>query len=321
MNLQDAKVLVTGGHGFLGRHVVDALRARGAEPITFRSAECDLRDWTQTKALFDKTQPEVVIHIAWTGGGIGFMQSHPGSAALDNTLMACHLFEASRTTGVQKVVGIGSVCSYPKFTAVPFREEDLWLGYPEETNAPYGIAKKMMLVFTQSFADEFGLNGVHLLLVNMYGPWDDFNPETSHVIPAMMRKFLAAKERGDAEVTLWGDGSPTREFIYVTDAAQAVVLAAERYDSPDPVNIGSSTEASILELAAKIQALVGFEGKLVWDTSRPNGQPRRKLDVSRARDRFGFESTMPLDEGLERTYQWYLTEGRKLEDSEVSRRG
>jgi len=310
MNLQDARVLVTGGHGFLGRHVVGALRARGVDPITFRSAECDLRDWQQTRAFFEQTQPDVVIHIAWTGGGIGYMRSHPGSIARDNTLMACHVFEASRMFSVQKVVGIGSVCSYPKYTEVPFKEEDLWLGYPEETNAPYGISKKMMLVLTQSFADEFGLNGVHLLMVNMYGPWDNFDLQSSHVIPAMMRKFLAAKERGDTEVTLWGDGSPTREFIYVTDAAEAVVLAAERYDSPDPVNIGSATEASIALLATKIQALVGFEGNIVWDTTKPNGQPRRKLDVSKAAERFGFEAQMPLEQGLRQTYQWYLDEGR-----------
>ncbi len=312
MNLRDAKVLVTGGHGFLGRHVVEALQARGVEPITFRSAEADLRDWVQTKALFERTRPDVVIHIAWTGGGIGYMRSHPGSIARDNTLMACHVFEAARVTGVKKVVGIGSVCSYPKFTEVPFREEDLWLGYPEETNAPYGLSKKMMLVLTQSFADEFGLDGVHLLMVNMYGPWDNFDLQSSHVIPAMMRKFLAAKERGEPTVTLWGDGSPTREFIYVTDAAEAVVLATERYDSPDPVNIGSATEASIRDLATKIQSLVGYEGEIAWDTTKPNGQPRRKLDVSKAKDRFGFEAKMPLDEGLNETYRWYQTKGRPI---------
>jgi len=312
MSLRNQRLLVTGAHGFLGRHVVEALRARGAEPITFRSAQCDLRDWQQTRAFFAEVRPDVVVHIAWTGGGIGYMREHPGSIARDNTLMACHVFEASRLSGVQKVVGIGSVCSYPKFTKVPFKEEDLWLGYPEETNAPYGISKKMMLVLTQSFADEFGLNGVHLLMVNMYGPWDNFDLESSHVIPAMMRKFLAAKERGDATVTLWGDGSPTREFIYVTDAAEAVVLATDRYDSADPVNIGSATEASIQELATKIQGIVGFEGDIAWDTSKPNGQPRRKLDVSKARERFDFEASMPLDEGLKRTYAWYLDEGRAI---------
>ncbi len=312
MNLRDAKVLVTGGHGFLGRHVVEALRARGVYPITFGSADCDLRDWQRTRAFFEEKRPDVVIHIAWTGGGIGYMRSHPGSIARDNTLMACHVLEASRLFGAQKVVGIGSVCSYPKYTDVPFKEEDLWLGYPEETNAPYGISKKMMLVLTQSFAEEFNLNGVHLLMVNMYGPWDNFDLESSHVIPAMIRKFLAAKERGDAEVTLWGDGSPTREFVYVTDAAEAVVLATERYDSPDPVNIGSATEASIELLADKIRALVGFEGNIVWDTSKPNGQPRRKLDVSKASERFGFQAQMPLDEGLERTYRWYLDTGREI---------
>ncbi len=312
MNLAESKVLVTGGHGFLGRHVVEVLRARGVEPVTFRSAECDLRNWEQTKAFFEQRRPDVVIHIAWTGGGIGFMRNHPGSIARDNTLMACHVFEAARLFGARKVVGIGSVCSYPKYTTVPFREEDLWLGYPEETNAPYGISKKMMLVLTQSFAEEFGLNGLHLLMVNMYGPWDNFDLASSHVIPAMIRKFLAAKEGGRSEVTLWGDGSPTREFVYVTDAAEAVVLAAERYDSADPVNIGSSTEASIRELADRIGAMVGFEGEIVWDTSKPNGQPRRKLDVSKAKERFGFESQVSLEDGLRQTYDWYLREGRSI---------
>jgi GDP-L-fucose synthase len=291
---------------------MEALRDRGAEPYTFRSADTDLRDWKQTEALFQHIQPDVIIHTAWTGGGIGYMRSHPGSIARDNTLMACHVFEAARKFGVIKVVGIGSVCSYPKYTEVPFREEDLWLGYPEETNAPYGISKKMMLVLTQSFAEEFGLDGVHLLMVNMYGPWDNFDLASSHVIPAMIRKFLAAKERGDSKVTLWGDGSPTREFIYVSDAAEAVVLATERYDSSEPVNIGSATEASIRDLAARIQELVGYRGEIVWDTTKPNGQPRRKLDVSKARDRFGFEAQTQLDEGLERTYRWYLEEGRAL---------
>ena len=209
-------------------------------------------------------------------------------------------------------MGIGSVCAYPKFTKVPFREEDLFEGYPEETNAPYGISKRMMLVLTQSFAAEFDLNGVHLLMVNMYGPWDNFDLESSHVIPAMIRKFLAAKESGAAEVTLWGDGSPTREFVYISDAAEAVVLAAERYDSPEPVNIGSATEASIRDLAEKVRALVGFEGDIVWDTSKPNGQPRRKLDVSKAEERFGFSARVSLDEGLRNTYAWYIDEGRAL---------
>lgn len=312
MNLREARVLVTGGHGFLGRHVVETLRTRGVEPITFRSGEHDLRDWRQTQALFEQTRPDVVIHIAWTGGGIGYMRAHPGTIARDNTLMACHVLEASRAFGVQKMVGIGSVCSYPKHTKVPFREEDLWLGYPEETNAPYGISKKMMLVLTQSFAEEFGLNGVHLLMVNMYGPWDNFDLESSHVIPAMIRKFIAAKERGHEHVTLWGDGSPTREFVYVTDAAEAVVLATERYDSAEPVNIGSAAEASIRVLAAEIQRLVGYDGEIVWDTTKPNGQPRRKLDVSKARERFGFEAKIPLEEGLARTYRWYLEQGRAL---------
>jgi GDP-L-fucose synthase len=312
-----SKVVVTGGAGFLGRHIVEALRRRGVQPIVPRTAEHDLRVWEPTLTLIEGVRPDLVIHAAWTGGGIGFMRAHPGAIARDNTLMAIHIIEACRRVGVEKFVGIGSVCAYPKFTPVPFKEEDLWNGYPEETNAPYGISKKMMLVLSQSYADEFDFNGVHLLMVNLFGPWDNFDLESSHVIPAMIRKFLAARDAGAPTVTLWGDGSPTREFIYVADAGEAVALAAERYDAPDPVNIGSSEEASITQLAERIGNLVGYEGEIVWDTSKPNGQPRRKLDVSKAKERFGFESKVGLDEGLRRTVAWYLEQGRAMWESEA----
>ncbi|MEQ9079377.1 MAG: GDP-L-fucose synthase [Sandaracinaceae bacterium] len=306
------KAIVTGGAGFLGRHIVEALERRGVTPIVPRSQATDLRDWRATRDLFMSVKPDLVVHGAWTGGGIGFMRDHPGTIARDNTLMALHTIEACREAGVRKYVGIGSVCAYPKFTKTPFLEEDLWKGYPEETNAPYGISKKMMLVLTQAYADEFDFNGVHLLMVNLYGPWDNFDLRSSHVIPAMIRKFLAAKEAGEEQVVLWGDGTPTREFIYVSDAAEAVALAAERYDSAEPVNIGSGEEASIEGLARMIAKRIGYEGSIVWDTSKPNGQPKRMLDTSKARERFGFSSSVPLDEGLDRTVSWYLEHGRAL---------
>jgi GDP-L-fucose synthase len=306
------KVMVTGGAGFLGRHIVASLKQRGVSPLVPRTRDVDMRIWTQAHAYIGDQRPDLVIHAAWTGGGIGFMRNHPGTIARDNLLMNTHVLEACRDTGVAKFVGIGSVCAYPKFTEVPFKEEDLWLGYPEETNAAYGLAKKMMLVQTQAYRQEFGYNGVHLLMVNLFGPWDNFDLETSHVIPAMIRKFIVAKEQGVPTVTLWGDGSPTREFIYVSDAGEAVVAAAERYDSSDPVNIGSGQEASIKELAERIGGLLGFTGDIVWDRSKPNGQPRRKLDVSKARERFGFEAKMSLDKGLEETVRWYQREGRAI---------
>lgn len=306
------KVIVTGGAGFLGRHVVAALAERGVQPIVPRKADHDLCVWESTRALIDETRPDLVIHGAWTGGGIGYSREHPGTQARDNTLMAIHLMEACRLYKVGKFVGVGSICSYPKHTPVPFREEDLWAGYPEETNAAYGLAKKMMLVLAQSYRQEFGVNGVHLLMVNLYGPWDNFDLSSGHVIPAMIRKFASAKSAGSKTVTLWGDGTPTREFIYVTDAAEAIVRAAERYDSSDPVNVGSGVEISIRDLAQTIARLVGYEGDLVWDTSKPNGQPRRRLDVSKARERFGFEARVSFDDGLRRTVEWYTSEGRRI---------
>jgi GDP-L-fucose synthase len=306
------RVVVTGGAGFLGRHIVAALQKRGVTPVVPRTREVDLRNWEQTRAFVAAQKPHLVIHAAWTGGGIGFMRKHPGTIARDNLLMNTHMLEACRELGVAKFVGIGSICAYPKFTQVPFKEEDLWLGYPEETNAAYGLAKKMMLVQTQAYRQEFNFNGVHLLMVNLFGPWDNFDLDSSHVIPAMIRKFLAAKERGEQTVTLWGDGSPTREFIFVRDAGEAVTLAAERYDSSEPVNIGSGQEASIKELAERVGTLLDYRGDIVWDTTKPNGQPRRKLDVSKARERFGFSAEVSLEQGLQETVRWYLTEGRAI---------
>jgi GDP-L-fucose synthase len=307
-----SKVIVTGGAGFLGRHIVESLERRGVRPIVPRTREWDLRVWERAKGLIEESKPDLVIHAAWTGGGIGFMREHPGVIARDNLLMNTHVIEACRLQHVSKFIGVGSICSYPKFTPVPFKEEDLWKGYPEETNAAYGLSKKMMLVMTQAYAQEFAMNGVHLLMVNLYGPWDNFDLASSHVIPAMIRKFIAGKERGEKHVTLWGDGSPTREFVYVSDAAEAIVLAAERYDSPEPVNIGSSEEISIRDLAINVAQLVGFDGKVIWDTSKPNGQPRRKLDVTKAAERFGFTAKVLFAEGLSQTVKWYFAEGRQL---------
>ena len=306
------RVVVTGGAGFLGHEIVEAFQRRGVEPIVPRQRSYDLRTWEGVRSLFAEVKPQLVVHSAWTGGGIGFSREHPGVMARDNVLMATHLIEACRQFAVEKFVGVGSICSYPKFTPVPFREEDLWSGYPEETNAAYGIAKKMMLVLTQSFRQEFGLNGVHLLMVNLYGPRDNFDLQSGHVIPAMIRKFVTAKLTGAPTVTLWGDGTPTREFVFITDAAEAVALASERYDSSEPVNIGSGQEISIRDLAVTIARIVKFEGELVWDTSNPNGQPRRLLDVSRAKQGFGFEAKVQFDEGLRKTIDWYMSEGRGL---------
>jgi len=309
------RVIVTGGAGFLGHEIVDALRRRGVEPMVPRRRDHDLRTWEGVRALFEQVKPELVIHAAWTGGGIGFSREHPGVMARDNVLMATHVIEACRQFEVAKFVGIGSICSYPKFTPVPFRETDLWNGYPEETNAAYGLAKKMMLVLTEAFRQEFGLNGVHLLMVNLYGPRDNFDLQHGHVIPAMIRKFVSAKAANAKAVTLWGDGTPTREFVHVADAAEAVTLAAERYDSSEPVNVGSGEEISIRELAATIAGHVGFTGELVWDTGNPNGQPRRLLDVSLAKQRFGFAARIPFREGLGQTIRWYLEEGRRQWES------
>ena len=297
------RVLVTGGAGFFGSFVVERLRERGAtEIIVPRSREYDLVDRTAVKRLFADAKPDVVFHLAARVGGIGANRANPGLFLFDNAMMGLHVIEEARLANAKKVIVAGTICAYPKFAPIPFRESDLWNGYPEETNAPYGVAKKMLLVQAQAYRDQYGLDTVMLFPVNMYGPRDNFDLQTSHVIPAMIRKFLAARD----QVTLWGDGSPTREFIYVEDAAEGIVLAGERYDSSDPVNLGSGNEISIAELAAVIAKATGFTGAIEWDTSQPNGQPRRQLDVSLAKAKFGFTAKTSLADGLARTVAWYL---------------
>ncbi|MFT3694639.1 MAG: GDP-L-fucose synthase [Kofleriaceae bacterium] len=300
------RVLVTGGGGFFGSFVVDQLRARGAtELIVPRKREVDLVDRNAVRALFADVKPHVVFHLAARVGGIGANKDNPGLFLFDNAMMGLHVIEEARLAATQKVVIAGTICAYPKFAPIPFREDDMWNGYPEETNAPYGVAKKMLLVQSQAYREQYGLDSIMLFPVNMYGPRDNFDLHTSHVIPAMIKKFISATEHGDSVVTLWGDGSPTREFIYVEDAAEGMVLGAERYDSSDPVNLGSGAEISIEELARTIAYATGYHGDIVWDTSQPNGQPRRRLDVSRAKERFGFIAKTSLADGLAKTIAWY----------------
>jgi len=305
-DLRGARVLVTGGAGFLGRHVVERLRAHGAdEVIVPRRAECDLTLETSVERLYRETRPSVVVHLAAVVGGIGANRANPGRFVYDNLTMGVLLMEHARRAGVEKFVGVGTICSYPKDTPVPFREEDLWNGYPEETNAPYGLAKKMLLVQGQAYRAQYGFNAIHLLPVNLYGPGDNFDPESSHVIPALIRKCVQAVEDRAPAIECWGDGSPTREFLYVDDCAEAIVLATERFDGPEPVNVGTGREISIKELAELIAALTGFAGTLRWDASRPNGQPRRCLDTTRAERLFGFRARTDFVAGLTRTIEWY----------------
>jgi GDP-L-fucose synthase len=295
------RTLVTGGGGFLGSHLVERLERDGHEVIVPRRADYDLTTWDDAERLFRETLPERVFHAAGEVGGIGANRANPGRFWYANLMMGAHVLELSREHGVDKVVIVGTVCAYPKFAPVPFTEDDLWNGYPEETNAPYGVAKKSILVGAQSYREQYGLNSIFLLPANLYGPRDNFNLETSHVIPDLIRKMLESRDR----VVLWGDGSPTREFLYVDDCVEGLVLAADRYDGVEPVNLGTGTETSIGELAEQIAELTGFEGEIEWDTAMPNGQPRRSLDASRARELFGFEARTPLREGLERTIAWY----------------
>jgi len=298
--------LVTGGAGFLGGQVVRELRARGAGHIIVpRSREFDLTDAAAARRLFENELPDLVLHLAAKVGGIGANQKLPGTFFRDNMAMGLNVIEEARRAGTNKLVIAGTICAYPKFAPVPFREDDLWNGYPEETNAPYGVAKKALLVMAQAYRQEFGSNFVMLFPVNLYGPGDNFDLETSHVIPAMIRKFEAARDGSKNEVVLWGDGSPTREFLYVDDAARGLVEAALHYDDPDPVNLGAGFEISMHELARTIAAKIGYTGELIWDTTRPNGQPRRMLDTSRAAARFGFKAEVGLEEGLSRTIAWY----------------
>ena len=295
------RILVTGGGGFLGSHVVERLRAEGSDPFVARSRDYDLTRPDEAARLFRDAEPELVFHLAAEAGGIGANRANPGRYWYANTIMGAHVLEQSRLHGVRKLVVVGTICSYPKLAPLPFKEESLWDGYPEETNAPYGVAKKSLLVGGQAYREQYGLNAVHLLLVNLYGPRDNFDLEQSHVVPALIRKMLESSR----DIVLWGDGAPTREFLYVEDAAEALWLAGRSYDGADPVNIGSGEEISIRELAELVADITGFGGEIVWDTSKPNGQPRRSVDASRARELFGFEARTPLREGLERTVAWY----------------
>ena len=299
-------VIVTGGAGFLGTAIVERLRSLGCGAITVpRSKEFDLRKEDDIHRLYAISNPTMIIHLAAIVGGIGANRENPGKFFYDNAIMGIQLMEFARQAGIPKFVAVGTICAYPKFTPVPFREDDLWNGYPEETNAPYGLAKKIMLVQAQAYRQQYGYNAIFLLPVNLYGPRDNFNPASSHVIPAMIRKFIEAGERGEKEVVVWGDGSATREFLYVDDAAEAIVLAAERYDEPEPVNVGAGFEISIKDLANLIKRLTGYKGTIVWDTTKPKGQPRRMLDTSRARAKFGFVATTSFEEGLRKTIEWY----------------
>jgi GDP-L-fucose synthase len=295
------RVLVTGGGGFLGSHLVERLEREGHEVIVSRRREHDLTRYEDTERLFAEARPELVFHLAAEVGGIGANRENPGRYWYANLMMGAHVLELSRVHGVRKLVLAGTVCAYPKFAPVPFHEDDLWNGYPEETNAPYGVAKKAVLVGAQAYRDQYGTNAIFLLPANLYGPRDNFDLSTSHVIPALVRKMVEST----GEVVLWGDGSPTREFLFVDDCAAGLVLAADRYDGGDPVNLGTGVETSIRELAETIADLTGFDGEIVWDTSMPNGQPRRQLDASRARELFGFEAQTPLRHGLEKTIAWY----------------
>ena len=309
LDLSTQRVCVTGGAGFLGTHLIEKLKAHGAKDIFVPTyPQYDLVREADILRMIDDAKPDVIIHLAAKVGGIGANREKPGEFFYDNLMMGVQLIHHAWQKDVSKFVAIGTICAYPKYTPIPFKEEDLWNGYPEETNAPYGLAKKMLLVQSQSYREQYGYNSIFLLPVNLYGPGDNFNPASSHVIPALIRKCLEAKEQNASEIVAWGDGSPTREFIYVDDAAEGITLATMRYNSSDPVNIGSNFEISIKELTELIARLTGFEGEIRWDTGKPNGQPRRKLDTSRAKERFGFEAKTNFEAGLRRTIEWYANE-------------
>ena len=298
-------ILVTGGHGFLGSYVVEKVRARGHRVFAPTHSLYDLRDPRHIEAMFDAAHPDKVIHLAAACGGIGANQKNPGTFFYDNILMGVNLMEAARLNGVSKFVQFGTACSYPKYCPVPFKEEDLWNGYPEESNAPYGIAKRALLTMAQAYREQYGFNAVYLIPTNLYGPRDNFDSDTSHVVPALIRKCVEAKRKGDKEIAVWGDGTATREFLYAEDAADAIVYATEQYDGGEPVNVGSGQEIDIKTLTETIAQIVGFSGTIEWDSSKPNGQPRRKLDCTRALKEFGFTASTPLGEGLRKTVEWY----------------
>ena len=305
------RVMVTGGHGFLGSAVVARLRESGAgEVFVPRSREYDLRIRDGIDRAMADGKPDVIIHLAAVVGGIGANRENPGRFFYENAIMGIELMEQARLAGVEKFVGVGTVCSYPKFSPVPFHEDDLWNGYPEETNAPYGLAKKMLLVQGQAYRDQYGFNAIHLLPVNLYGPGDNFDPKSSHVIPALIKKCVEARDRGDAFIEAWGTGSASREFLYVDDAARGIVLAAERYDGRDPVNLGVGSEITIRDLTEAIARLSGFGGEIHWDHTKPDGQPRRALDTSRAREQFGFTAGTDFEVGLRKTIEWYESSRR-----------
>jgi len=306
INLKYKKIIVTGGAGFLGKYVVKKLKERNCKEIFVPIIdEYDLRDLDAVKRMYKDAKADILIHLAAVVGGIGANRENPATFFYDNLIMGIQLMEQARLTGIEKFVALGTICAYPKFTPVPFKEEDLWNGYPEETNAPYGLAKKMSLVQSQAYRQQYGFNSIFLLPVNLYGPGDNFNPKSSHVIPALIKKFYDAKINNQSEVIVWGTGKATREFFYVEDCAEAIVLATEKYDKPDPVNIGAGFEISIKELANLIREIIGFKGKIVWDTSKPDGQPRRCLDTSKAEKEFGFKAKTNFDEGLKKTIEWY----------------
>lgn len=299
-------MVVTGGAGFLGSHVVNRLKNRGCGSIFIpRRAQYDLTQKEQVKRLYQDANPDIVIHLAAEVGGIGANQKNPGRFFYNNLIMGLHLIEEARIKGIEKFVALGTICAYPKFTPVPFKEDDLWIGYPEETNAPYGLAKKMLLVMAQAYHQQYGLNSIYLLPVNLYGPGDNFDLENSHVIPAIIRKCLEAVKEDKNEVVLWGSGKASREFLYVDDAAEGILLATEKYNSTKPVNLGVGSEIIIKDLAFLIAEITGFKGKFLWDSQKPDGQPRRCLDVSRAEKEFGFKAKTPLRQGLEKTVEWY----------------
>ena len=307
IDLKNKRIIVTGGAGFLGKFIVKKLAERGCKDIFIPKIEqYDLRELDTIERMYSTAKADIVIHLAAVVGGIGANRENPGSFFYDNLIMWVQILEQARLNGIEKFVAIGTICAYPKFTPVPFKEEDLWNGYPEETNAPYGLAKKMLLVQSQAYRQQYGFNSIFLLPVNLYGPVDNFDPKSAHVIPALIKKFYEAKMNNNPEVVVWGTGKATREFLYVEDCAEGIILATELYDKSDPVNIGAGFEISIKDLAEKIKSLIGFKGRVVWDTSKPDGQPRRCIDTSRAEKEFGFKAKTSFDKGLKNTMEWYI---------------
>ncbi len=302
----DKRIVVTGGAGFLGQVVTAQLKENGCREIFIpRSKEYDLRDKAAIQRMLKDARPDMILHLAAVVGGIGANQKNPGKFFYDNIMMGVQLIEEARLFGVKKLVAIGTICAYPKFTPVPFKEDDLWIGYPEETNAPYGLAKKMLLVQSQAYRQQYGFNSIFLLPVNLYGPADNFSPDSSHVIPALIKKCVDAQNKDERAITVWGTGEASREFLYVDDAARGILLAAEKYDQPDPVNLGAGFEITIKDLVRLIVEETGFKGEIIWDRTRPDGQPRRQLDVTRAHEQFGFRAEVPFREGIRKTVAWY----------------